>query len=297
MALKKITMIPLLLGVCLCLSLSSCSPRRVEIDDSGAKIAEAWSEFRMGEYRKAIEIFSSVAQHPETSKKHRLAALYGLACSHWQKLPDADKPRAIRIFNQIIEESPDSEYAAWSGLALIRIDHIVPAGEKPDYPALRARYLALFQKFPKFTAGHEGFIYMAATYVASMQNEDELRKGLEILEDFIQKHPDSPFISSAWSLKAKACELLGRPVEMMDAMIKALETIELDPTNPRMDDAGRFWSIAVAAEFEAGDFAVAKKYYQRLLDDYPTERRRFAAIVALQRIQELEQGFEDAAVK
>ena len=87
------------------------------------------------------------------------------------------------------------------------------------------------------------------------------------------------------------------PEEKLRSLIKALETKEIDPLNPRMENAGAYWEVAVTAEFQAGDFITAKKFYQRLIDEYPQERRRFAAIFAIKRIDRILEGFDKEARK
>ncbi len=286
----------LVLSLCVVLSLPSCRRQSEDVQDPDSRIASAWMEFRMGEYKKAIEIFGDISENSKIDKDGRTRALYGLACTHWQKLPDADKPLAKKFFGRIIEESPDSEYAGWSELALIRMDHIVPSGEKPDYPSLRARYKELYEKFPTSTPGHEGFIYMVTTLISTLDQKDA-SEALASLDAFLGRHPDSPFISSVWSLRAKACEILEKPGEMLDAMMKALDTIELDPSNPSMNNADRYWQIATVAEYEAGNFAVAERYYRKFVEEYPQERRKFAAMRELEKIRKLRKQFDGEAAK
>jgi len=72
------------------------------------------------------------------------------------------------------------------------------------------------------------------------------------------------------------------------AVIEALERKEIDPTNPYSDNAWPYWDIATVAEFEVGDFETARKYYQMLIDGYPTDTRKYPAKQALKRMDKLE---------
>jgi len=231
-----------MLGLLLALTVG-CRQGGGAVEDPEARIAAGWVEFRMGEYKRAAQMFGEVARGTDVDETSRLRALYGLGCTHWQKLPASDKPQARRIFAEIQALAPTSEYAAWSELALIRMDHLVPAGEKPDYPAIRQRYQALYERFPETMPGHEGFIYLAGTHIASLERGD-LEAAIALLDQFIARHPDSPFISSAWFLRGRAAEFLGRAEEMLEAKIRSLETVELDPSNPHMENSGRYWIIA-----------------------------------------------------
>ena len=281
-------------AVLLLLGTSACRPGGEAVADPAARIGEGWQEYRMGEYKRAAAIFAEVIAGVPTDSPDRLRAQYGLACTHWLKLPSPNKPLAKKLFQEIQQLAPASEYAAWSELALIRIDHIVPVGKTPDYPAIRQRYEALYEQYPALMPGQEGFIYMVGTLIATLDKaslEDANRR----LDEFLRRHPDSPFVSSAWFLRSRACQFLGLPQEMLDAKIKALATIELDPTNPWMENSGRYWDIATTAEFEVGDFALAREYYQRLIDEYPRDRRRFGALEAMQRMAALTAQFDGEA--
>ena len=75
--------------------------------------------------------------------------------------------------------------------------------------------------------------------------------------------------------------------------MKALETLERDPRNPFYDMAWRYWLLATTAEFEAGDFAVAREFYQKLLDEYPQDVRCYGAQQGLKRMDEMEARIRD----
>lgn len=253
-------------------------------------LRNGWFQFGMGEYNQAVIFFKKASKDAPKNSDDYFKARYGLACAYWLKLPASNSPRAKKIFKDIIKKKPDGDYAAWSMLALVRMAHIVPFGTAPDYPLLREEYLKISRKFPDHIAGHEAFIYMIETYLATLKKNDaEFAKTR--LEDFLAKHADSPFLSSAWGLYSKACETLGLKNEMLAAEIKSLETLELDPADPYMDKSDRYWSISVIAEFEVGDFDTARKYYELLIKEYPGEKRNFAAKTAIERMNSIENDF------
>jgi outer membrane protein assembly factor BamD (BamD/ComL family) len=251
------------------------------------EIATGWFQFRTGEYNQALKVFGKVLKGVPEKSEYQVQALYGLGCTQALKLPNADKSAAEMIFKDIIAKFPDSDYAIWSMLALTRMKHIVPSGTIPDYPDLRKGYQEIYDKFPNHIAGQESFIYLIETYLATFTGEDaEIAKTK--LSEFLKKYPDSSFVGTAWTLYARACETLDLKQEMLDARIKGLEKKELDPTNPKMENSTDYWSIAVVAEFEAGDFDTARKYYKLLMAEYPRDRRNFGALMAIERMDALE---------
>lgn len=257
-------------------------------ENPAEEIASGWNQFRMGEYNQALKIFRKVLKVVPEKSECQIQALYGIGITQSLKLPNADKPAAEMIFKDIVSRFPDSDYAVWSMLALVRMKHIVPSGEIPDYPPLRKAYQEIYDKFPNHIAGQEAFIYLIETYLAVFTVEDA-KSAKNKLSEFITKHPDSSFIGTAWGLYARACETLGQKQEQLDAMIKAFEEKEIDPTNPKMESSTDYWSIAVVAEFEAGDFDTARKYYRLLMAEYPRDRRNFGAKTAMERMNALEE--------
>jgi tetratricopeptide (TPR) repeat protein len=261
--------------------------KRARSENPALEIENAWLRFRMGEYKQAEKTFGRVLESVPRDSEIHFQALYGLGCALWLKLPSPDKASAEKIFKEIIRTAPESEYTPWSMLALARMLHIVPSDQTPDYPAVRKEYEALYEKFPNHIAAHEAFAYMIGTYIAACTKESaEIAKTR--LDEFIKKHPDSPFISSAWGLYAKACETLGLKEEMLSTKIKSLEKLEIDPTNPKMEKSTVYWEIAVIAEFECGDFETARKYYGLLMLDYPRDRRNFGGGKAMERMNSIE---------
>jgi tetratricopeptide (TPR) repeat protein len=165
--------------------------------------------------------------------------------------------------------------------------HAVPAGQEPDYPAVRAAYEEVIAKFPDHLAGEEAFIYLQSTRVATLDPKDA-ESAMAALGGFIKGHAASRFLSPAWALVAECAFTLGRPDDRLKAKIASLEAKELDPTNPYSDNASLYWEIATIAEFDAGDFAVARKYYKGLVDEYPQDQRRWGARLALARLNQVE---------
>jgi len=254
------------------------------------RITQAWDYYRMGEFNKAALIFRGTASLAPAGGDLNLMARYGLGTTLSLRSPDPDNARAEKLFEAIVSDKPGHELAAWSLLALARMRHAVPVGVEPDYNAVRTAYQRVIDGFPHHPAGEQAFIYQQSTYVASLDPADA-RKALDALNRFIAGHKNSRLLSSAWSL-ASECDLtLGKSDERLAAEVKALNTQILDPTNPFMDRAGAYWKIATIAEFEAGNFGVARKYYSALIKEYPTDQRKYGARLALSRMNRVAKNF------
>lgn len=269
-----------------------CGCQRRDAPASGAPeklIGLGWDDFRLGEYNRALRRFEAAARSCPAASPERLQALYGMATVWNLRLPlvDQDKELAEEIYRQLIREAPQSDLAAWSQLALARMKHLVRPGLDPDYHQVRRAYRQVIEQYPGRPAAEEAFIYLQSTYVATLQPEPT-RRAVAALKKFIREHPDSGFVSAAWSLLAVSYDTLDMQKDRLHAELKALETREVDPTNPFQENAWQYWNIATIAEFEVGDFETARRYYRKLIEEYPTDIRRFGCEKALERMDEIE---------
>ncbi len=274
---------------------ASCH-RKAPLPSPETIVTNAWNDFRLGEYDRAASGFEKARALAATGSVTRRQATYGLATVWGLRLPivSQDRKRARRLYREIITTAPRSDLAAWSLLALARMQHLVPVGEEPDYDAVRKAYREVIRRFPDHLAGQEAFIYLQSTYVATLQTNDA-RRAITSLKKFIREHPDSGFVGAAYSLMAVSYTTLGDQEKRLEAEIQAFKHGEVDPTNPYVDHAWTYWNIATIAEFEVGDFETARKYYRRLIKEYPTDIRKYGAKQALRRMDAVEKRLRRAA--
>ncbi len=254
-------------------------------------LVQGWKKFRMAEYSPSEKEFERARRAAKPGSEAMTKALYALAVVNWLRTPDADKPKAKKLFEQLIKEAPAHELAVWSKLALVRMKHVVPVGETPDYPGLCVEYEKLYAAYPDHPAGMEAFAYAQEARMISFKPEDA-RMTVTAMRAFLDKTPDPRFACWAWDLLSRAHKILNEGDEQLKDKLMVLKTKELDPTNPRMDNSILYWEIATIAQFEVGDLATAKEYYQKLRAEYPRDMRNFAARRALERIDKIEKGEE-----
>lgn len=252
-------------------------------------LAEGWTRYRYGEFDAAISAFDAVVTASADDDARRLDGLFGLATTWNLRTPvgDQDKARARQLYTDLLAQAPDGHLAPWCLLALARMKHLVPVGSDPDLPVVRAAYQAVIDRFPEHLAGHEAFLYLQSTYIQTL-DPVPTRQAVAALLDFIETHPGSGFLSGAWQLVGAGYETLHEPDRQLAAELRALETMEFDLSNPKQENSGVYWRIAVIAEFEAGDFDTARRFYRRLMDEYPQDIRVFASEEALVRMDRVE---------
>ena len=274
------------------LLLSGCS-EKIASQDPKENIVAAWNDYRLGEFKKALLEFEAATTESApagANDEMHLQALYGLATTWNLRRPDEDFNQATQFYRKIIALAPTNDLAAWSMLALARMKHLVPVGTEPDYAQARIAYQECIDHFPNHLASEEAFIYQQETFLVKFSPADAAT-ALAALQKFIGDHPKSPNLSPAYALVGQAYYVLGNPVKRLEAKIRANDKEEIDPGNPLQDRAIRYWEIAAIAEFDVGDFNTARKYYRRLLTDYPNDMRCYGAKSALGRMDALEAEF------
>jgi tetratricopeptide (TPR) repeat protein len=254
---------------------------------AGQSIDLAWQYYQLGEFGAAVEGFEHALEQSEPGSDDHVQALYGLGITWQLRRPQENAAKAAACFRQLIQESPGHELVAWSYLALARLEHLVPVGEVPDYEHVRDSYRMVMELFPRHPAGQEALIYHYATLAANLDPEDA-RTVIDAMDSYLTDFTNGVFTSAAWSLKAICHETLRMGEEKLNDEIMAFNSREIDHGNPNQDQAGRYWSLATAAEFDVGDFEIARVYYRRLIDEYPTDIRVFSCEKAIGRMNDME---------
>ena len=285
---KRLTLVALLGVLC---GAAACARPGGAAAGAVVTVADGWANFRLAEYDLALRDFTAALASAEKGSEAYLQSLFGLANVWNLRRPNEDTDKARTYYRRIIEEAPGHDLAAWSALALVRMQHVVPVGQDPDYAAVRAGYRALIEKHPGHLAAKEATIYLNATLVATL-DPVETRAAVSNLTAFIASGTKE-FVAPAWSLLAVCYTTLGMPRERLEAEIKAFEHVEIDPVNPFNEFGWAYWNIATIAEFEVGDFELARAYYRRLIEEYPKDIRVFPSQEALARMDRVEAALRE----
>jgi len=252
-------------------------------------LKSGWEHYRLGEFDRAVTAFEAVLEGRGGSTNQIPDATYALAVTWDLRMPvtSQKKKLAAELYRTVFEQYPESRPAPWSMLALARMRHLVPVGKEPDYKAVREAYLKVWDTYPDAQAGQEAFVHLQSTYIGTMDRE-QTRRAARALRDFIAKHPDSKLRYAARVLLVQAYQILDEPDELLHGLIQVLDSQEIDKSNPFIENSWRYWTIAVTAEFEAGDFDTARRYYRKLMQEYPQDIRYYGCEEALKRMDRTE---------
>ncbi|MBM4143929.1 MAG: tetratricopeptide repeat protein [Lentisphaerae bacterium] len=272
-----------ILAVC-----AGCGIGRSGEGSAGERLDRGWDRYRLGEFSLALKDFEAVAQSAQPGSSNHLAALYAQATTWNLRRPDEDTARAERLYRQVIALAPTNDLAAWSWLALARRKSVPVGGETPPLQPQVEAYQEVIDRFPFHLAGEEAFLHQQA---ARLEQPDEARtrEVLAALETFLRTHPQSPWRGAAYGLVEHCCAMLGLREQRVDAVFQAWRAAEAETTNRTSNLSWTYWKIATLAEFETGDFTMAREYYRKFIAEYPTEQRVFLAKQELKRMDELEE--------
>ncbi len=275
--------------------------RQMQAQSPKELIAEGWKQYQMGEFNFAIKAFEKALEEPKITLDEKVQVMYGLATTWNLRRPDENTSKATAYYEQIIRLEPKSMWAAWSDLALVRMEHLaiqlpdltLPKDSKENKAYLKTLekiyqdYQKVIDRYGETQAGEEALIYQQAIRTARLTPE-ECQKTVDTLLTFTQKHPKSPYISAAWSLMSTCYTVLNQPEKKLQALINQNNKQIIDPTNPYIDNSSQYWTIATVAEYEAGDFQAARTYYNKLIKEYPIDYRVFQCQNAIKRMNDLE---------
>ena len=251
------------------------------------EIREGWRQYRLSEFNLALRSFQSVRASQPPGTEYHLQALYGEA-SCWNHRRDGrDIAKAVAAYRAVIEQATHSPLAAWCALDIVRSQHLAPANQAIDYERLVRDYADVYRRYPQSPAGEEAFLYETNLSLPSADSA-KARKILEKVQAFLTSHPKTPFLSQFYTVIAECYRRVDGQNLRIEYMIKALGAREVDPGNPIDDRSTAYWNIAYVAEFETGNFSLAREYYRRLIDEYPQDIRVFGVRKALERMDAAE---------
>jgi tetratricopeptide (TPR) repeat protein len=231
--------------------------------EPGAGLAAIWEDFQLGEFERSEKAFRAVELASAPGTAAWAEALYGQAATWNLRRDQRDAARAETLYHRLLREAPESAWAPWAALDLVRMAHLVQPPLEVDYQAVGRGYSAIWQKYRDgHEAGIEALLYWATLPRGTFSAEERTLLLRETAAG------DAAARVAEWKL--------------------AIATREIDPENPLADFSGNYFTLAATAENELGDYALARAYYQKFLAEYPTDQRAFLVTERLAHMDALE---------
>jgi tetratricopeptide (TPR) repeat protein len=261
-------------------------------------IKAGWADFRLQDFDHAsLHLHGALSQinkveaeghAPANAGAMRINALYGLGLVGTVGGAGGGSEEGRRYLQQVIDLDGKGQMAAWAALALVRDKHVPKVStEKIDIPKLEEQYQEVIAKYPDTPAAEEAFLFRQSLFVETLKTEDATA-AIAAIKEFLQTHGKAQFKSALHTLMNQAhVTLKDYPAALQDA-IHALETKEIDPSNPNTNNVLDYYRIGLMAECDVGDFATARKYFGKFLAEYPTDQKAFNVKRELARMDQIE---------
>jgi tetratricopeptide (TPR) repeat protein len=266
------------------LLISGCGHEEEISANPDTAIRSGWLYVSVSEFDRAETIFSKVIAGSTRGSRDELLARFGLANAYQHRKPLPKFKEAEEVYASLIKDDKEDEIGAWSALAIARMAHLqlYEVGKalptKSDFAPVQNKYKEVVEKFTGSPAVDEAVVFLASCYVEQLRPE-AARNAVGFLEPWISAHPASSHLSPAYFQLAAAHEILNDRKAQLQALIKADES--------RMDrnpDGGRYFKVASVAE-RAGEIEIARKYYQKILKEFPTDFRGYWCKRGLKRLE------------
>ena len=230
------------------------------------EISQGWARFRVDDFDEAARHFKRAARQSDGHGAEHAGALYGLASVFNHRRPGADHERARELYEEAADRYPETDAAAWSLLALARLEHLAQWGLEGDIPEVQAAYRRVIDRFPHHLAGEEAFLYQQSNILVTL-DADVIARAALATKEFIRTHTQSPYRCIAYHVLSACYAEMGNQTERLRAKEKALDTIVDDKVTPvELEEMINTWLVAFDAEKEVGDFEMARMYYRRLIE-------------------------------
>jgi tetratricopeptide (TPR) repeat protein len=264
--------------------LSRCG-REDAAGDPEDLLKRAWMHFRLDEFDPADRAFASTlkkldAKTDPRSAELRITALYGRGMvASLGRAGDG----AREWFDKVIAADPNGEMGAWAALAMVRQQDVLRTSNTAN---LKAGYAKVIEQFPNTAAAEEAFFFSQSLLVESLTDEDA-REAIKQLTERLQTSKGK-IRTALYNLLGRAHQTLRQYPEALNAFIASLDAKENDPANPNQNNMLEYYRIGMMAQFDVGDFATARKYYQRYVREYPRDQRTFTVNILLKHLDETE---------
>jgi tetratricopeptide (TPR) repeat protein len=279
------------------LLLSGCNQEETVHKNPQDAIRDGWALITISDFDRAEAAFAHAEAASAPNSRELLLARYGLANAYQHRRPTPRYPEALKLYAEIAQQDKGGEIGAWSALAAARINHVslyavgreIPAGAQTgtgalpsaqELETLRAQYQNVISSFPGTLAAEESAVCIGSLLIEQI-DEQHVKAGVAFLREWIALNPRSSYLYNAWRALAAGCDLLKDYKAQLAALLKAADA-RIDKDAER---SAEFYRIAKVADTLANDPDVARRFYQRLIDEFPTNHRVFLCKRALERLK------------
>ena len=269
--------------------LAACRQDVIHSQSAAKELESAWMYFTTTDYTQAVDHFKAAMNQSAKADSAYIEALYGWATTLELQRPNQDPAGAEQRYREVMRFAPKSDLASWCALSIARLKTQNTPDLEPDRAAGIAAYQEVIDGYPGCLAAEEALMRQQTLLVTAIDRESS-KKVVATMQAFIETHPNSLFVGTAWQIIAGAALTLDQAALARDAYIHCYELSVAKVKGASVDEASTLYSIALLSEFQVGDTATARKYYEQIIRDFPRDWRVFSSRDALKRLDRIESG-------
>jgi hypothetical protein len=173
----------------------------------------------------------------------------------------------------------------WTELALARQQHLVPVGQEPDYAAVNAAYRHIMEKFPGHLAAKEAFLYLQSIQLAKLepQSTRAAARSCGVRRPREEGIPQPRLVPAGRGLPH--AQRAGKRLHAEKTPSKPPRWI---PPTPSSNSPGPTGTSPPSPNSKSAISPSPARYYNLLLEKYPTDIRVYGCKQALERMDALE---------
>ena len=268
------------------LAISACDRRETKQSDAAEldkMLDDAVGEIGHFSFDRAYKLFKDVKEQAAVGSQQWQQGVYGTAVCLQQISPptQANIEKAQDFYELLIKKCPSSKFAPRAKLNLGRIAELSDYyQDKVDLKAARNWYQKVVDEWPDDIIAGEATLRVAATYIQTYQ-DDQVRKGIGILQTWLAGHSQDPLASAMW-------QYLGNtyfyPLEDYAKSLDCYRKAEAIGFTEKGREGPIYWRMAAMADRFLNDRDKAVEYYTKIITLVPTSGKAYEAQLALQRL-------------
>lgn len=263
----------------------------VKEDPNRAKLSRGWDLIRVANWVPALDILEQVAKDA-SDRQIRAQATYAVGYIWQHRGAGADRDKAAVHYRRITGEFSDTKMTPWAALALARMAAVPKQEPKKEQGRRKLREDArkTYREIIKTYRGHmvadESTVWLATTYLTQMEDDKATKAGAGVLLDYLKIRPDNYLAATMHYLLAKYYQDRAEYREAIEHLI-ASDAAGLPSEKTR---AAVYFRVARIAERKLKDYALAAKWYHRIVTHARRDERFYVAKLAAERCRKLAAG-------
>jgi tetratricopeptide (TPR) repeat protein len=260
------------------------SQRREKASDPyRALLDSGWQELRYANWPKAREILQQ-ARDTCPRREDKAEAIFALA-NLWQvRQPGTDATLAQALYEQVVRDYADTPAAPWAHLTLARLADTPEYEKNRQVDRARGLYEIILKVYPEHPVADEAALRLAMTYLEKVGDRPAEDRGVYLLEKHLAARPTNYLASVMHYLLG---DLAQRRLDWRRAVEQWIAADAKGGVTNLAERAALYNRIAHAAEHHLKDYALAAKWWERIVTDIQRDNRYYIAKLSAERCRKL----------